>query len=138
MLAIVDSGPLYAVADASDADHRRCREVLERPDLSLIFPALVVTEVTYLIGNRLGAPAEAAFLRSLAEFEVEAPLPEEWPRIGQLVEDYGDLPLGGVDASLVAIAERLGTDLIVTLDHRHFSVIRPRHCDAFRLLPDQM
>jgi predicted nucleic acid-binding protein len=52
------------------------------------------------------------------------------------VEQYADFPLGAADASVVALAERLGTDLIVTLDHRHFGAVRPRHCPAFRLLPE--
>ena len=36
----------------------------------------------------------------------------------------------------VSLAERLNTDLIITLDRRHFSAVRPRHCPAFRLLPE--
>ena len=72
LIAIVDSGPLYAVVDADDDDHGRCLEVLQRTDLELVVPALVVAEVTYLVGRRLGALAEAAFLRGLEAFEVEA------------------------------------------------------------------
>lgn len=135
MLAIVDAGPLYAVVDRSDDDHARCLEVLQRPDLTLVIPALAVAEVTYLVGQRLGPTAEGAFLRGLEHFDVEAPAPADWVRIAELVEEYGDFPLGGTDASVVALAERLDTDLLVTTDHRHFSAVRPRHCVAFRLLP---
>ena len=135
-LAIVDAGPLYAVLDADDRNHQRSIEVLQRRDLELVIPALVVAEVTYIAGRRLGPTAEARFLRGLASFHVEAPAPDEWSRIAALVEQYRDFPLGGTDASVVALAERLGTDLIVTLDRRHFSAIRPRHASAFRLLPD--
>ena len=67
--------------------------------------------------------------------DVEAPLPEEWLRIGELVEEYGDFPLGGTDASVIALAERLETSLLLTLDRRHFLAVRPRHCEAFELLP---
>jgi uncharacterized protein len=56
--------------------------------------------------------------------------------VGELVAQYQDFPLGGVDASVVALAERLRTDLVVTLDQRHFRAVRPSHCPAFRLLPD--
>ena len=135
MIAIVDSGPLYAVVDADDDDHARCLEALTRADLELVIPALVVAEVTYMVGRRLRADAEAAFLRGLERFEVEAPAPEDWPRIGDLVERYRDYPLGGTDASLVALAERLDAEVVVTLDSRHFQAIRPRHRRAFRLLP---
>ena len=136
MLAIVDAGPLYAVTDVADEDHLRSLAVLRRPDLQLVIPALVVAEVTYVVGKRLGDRAEAAFLRGLRDFDVEAPAAEDWLRIGDLVEQYADFPLGGADASVVALAERLKTDVVVTLDVRHFAAVRPRHCDAFRLLPE--
>ena len=66
---------------------------------------------------------------------VEAPTPDDWPRIAELVKQYADLPLGGADASIVALAERLEIETIVTLDDRHFRAVRPRHRKAFRLLP---
>jgi predicted nucleic acid-binding protein len=56
-------------------------------------------------------------------------------RMAGLVETYLDLPLGIVDAAVVAIAERLELTEIATLDYRHFTVIRPRHVPAFTLLP---
>lgn len=105
-------------------------------DLELVVPALVVAEVTYFIGRRLGPPTEATFLRSLAAVEVEAPSVEDWPAIARLVERYADFPLGGTDASVAVLAERLGTDLIITLDRRHFAAIRMSNGEPFRLLPD--
>ena len=59
----------------------------------------------------------------------------DWHRIAELVDTYLDLPLGIVDASVVAIAERLGQTRIASLDHRHLGVVRPRHCDRFELVP---
>ena len=135
MLAVVDTGPLYAVVDEDDADHARCRAALEQADHRVIIPTLVIAETTYLIGTRLGPTVEAQFLKSLSRLPVEAPAPDDWPRIADLVHRYGDFPLGGTDASIVALAERLDIETIVTLDHRHFRAIRPRHRKAFRLLP---
>lgn len=135
MIAIVDTGPLYAAIDADDADHDACAAVLSDPSLRLVVPALVVAETSYLVGTRLGADVEAAFLRGLVELDVDAPEPDEWPRLAELVVEYGDFTLGATDASVVALAERPGTDVIVTLDHRHFRAVRPRHCAALRLLP---
>ncbi len=79
--------------------------------------------------------SEAAFLRGLDQLEIEAPIAGEWLRIGELVEEYADLGLGGTDASVVALAERLDARTVITLDRRHFTVVRPRHCDALELLP---
>lgn len=134
--AIVDSGPLIAAANKADPDFRRCLDVLQDPSLQLTIPALCVAEIVYSLGKRLGPRVEARFLAGLADFEVLAPKTEDWPRIAQLVETYEEFPLGGTDASVVALAERLDTDLIITLDRRHFTAIRPRHCDYFRLLPE--
>jgi predicted nucleic acid-binding protein len=135
VIAVVDTGPLYAAADADDADHESCVAALATPGLRLVVPALVVAEATYLVGTRLGPRAEAAFLRGLDELAVDAPVPEDWPRIADLVEQYAAMALGGTDASVVALAERLASDTLVTLDRRHFRSVRPRHCAAFRLLP---
>jgi uncharacterized protein len=135
LLAIVDTGPLYAVADADDDDHERCLEVLERVELDLVVPALVVAEATYLIGRRLGVRAEGAFLRGLAIFEVECPSAADWSAIADLVERYADFPLGGTDASIAVLADRLGTDLIVSLDTRHFGAVRSASGGTYRLLP---
>ena len=135
LIAIVDAGPLYAAADSDDEDHDRCVEVLRRQDLQLMIPTMVVAEATYFVGTRLGVSAEAAFLRGMASLELEAPSQEDWQRIADLVERYGDFPLGGADASVVALAERVGASVVVTLDHRHFAAVQPLHRPAFDLLP---
>ena len=134
MLAIVDTGPLFAWADRSDRDHDACLEVLRRSDLSLVIPGLVVAEAAFLIASRLGPGAEAAFFRALVAMDVEDSRPD-FARIAELVETYRDFPLGGVDASVVATAERLGAESVVTLDRRRLLAVRPRHCEAFRVLP---
>ena len=102
-----------------------------------MLPVLVVTEVSYLLGTRIGWETEVRFLGDLAAGEL---LPEpvdagDWVRIAELVAAYRDLPLGTVDASVVAVAERHRASHIATLDHRHFAVVRPNHIDAFDLLP---
>jgi predicted nucleic acid-binding protein len=59
-------------------------------------------------------------------------------RIAELVEQYASLPLGIVDASVIAIAERLNLTEVATADHRHFSIVRPKYVSAFRLLPEAL
>ena len=74
-------------------------------------------------------------LRGLGELEVEPPTSDEWDRIAELVDEYADLPLGGTDASVVALAERLDASVVITLDRRHFTVVRTRDGKALDLLP---
>jgi len=135
ILAVVDAGPLYAAADADDDDHAACLATLARPDLRPVFAAMAVAEATYFVGSRIGSAAERAFLEGLASLDVEGPSGEDFARMAELVEQYADWPLGGTDASIVALAERLQAPAIVTLDRRHFAAIRPRHRETFELLP---
>ena len=133
--AIVDSGPLVAAANSADPDHRACLAALQSPDLHLVIPALCVAEAAYVIQRRRGAATEARFLRGLQNFDVQAPAASDWTRMADLVERYADFPLGATDASVVSLAERLETDILITLDRRHFAAVRPQHCAHFRLLP---
>lgn len=102
----------------------------------LLVPTLVITEVAYLVRTRLGIEAEVHFLADLAEGTLiaEPVAPSDWLRIAELVATYRDLPLGTVDASVVAAAERLAVSEIATVDRRHFAVVRPV-TGPFTLLP---
>jgi uncharacterized protein len=133
----VDAGPLYAYVDADDDHHADCLTLLEGHPGPLLVPELVVTEVVYLLGTRLGAEAEVRFLGDFAAGNLiaEPVAAEDWLRMAELVGRYADLPLGSVDASVVAAGERLAVREVATLDRRHFGVVRPNHLDAFELLP---
>lgn len=137
MSLVLDTGPLYAIADRDDAQHASCLELLEGWVGPMWVPAPVVVESAWLIGSRLGATAEASFLRSVLtrELSVEDLTDGDYARCAELIETYADLPLGFVDAAVMAVAERLGIGSLATVDRRHFSVVRPRHVEAFELLP---
>lgn len=94
-------------------------------------------EVCYFLSTRATPKAEAAFLRSVAagSFTLVNLTTDDLERTAQLVERYRDLPLGTADSSIVAVAERLDVRHVLTLDRAHFSIVRPRHVDAFELLP---
>jgi len=134
---IWDTGPLFAATDIDDRDHSRCVELMRHTPAPLLMPIPVLTEVGYLLEREKGARAEAEFLRSIRTGQVMmVPLTAaDLDRMAELVETYSDFLLGLVDASVIAVAERLNADAIATLDHRHFSVVRPRHLSAFKLLP---
>jgi len=137
-MLVIDAGPLVAAAATADRNHERCVTLLANAPRPLVVPTLVVTEVAYFLGDRIGQVAEQAFARSLRDGElvVEPVEPRDWVRVCELLDRYRDLPLGIVDATVVATCERLGADTLATLDRRHFSVVRPSHCAALTLLPD--
>ena len=134
---IIDTGPLVAAANRKDPDHEACRDLLVRTPGVLIVPALVVAEATFMIERVGGSAAEARFLRSLRSrhYRIEAPTDRDLARCADLVEKYSDLSLGGTDATLIALAERLDETTIATLDHRHFRVVQPAHTSGFMLVP---
>jgi predicted nucleic acid-binding protein len=136
LIAICDTGPLFAAVDFSDDYHERSLDVLGRRDLDLAIPVLVIAEVCYFINKFLDASAEARFLRTLYSFDIHVPMSDDWPLIANLVERYSDFPLGATDASIAVLAERLGTDVVVTLDRRHFGALRMSDGRPFRLLPE--
>lgn len=137
MALILDTGPLYAALDRSDADHAACRRLIEAADEPLVIPAPVLVEVDYWIHVRLHAGVLVALLDDIVAgaYRVEALQPEDYRRIRELCDVYGDSDVGFVDAAVLAVVERLHEPKLATLDHRHFRVLRPRHVDGLRLLP---
>ena len=135
--ALVDTGILYALADKGDAWHRRAAASVVGFPGRLMVPASVIPEACYLLNSCLGPFAETAFLVSLnnREMSVEQMAGPDMVRTVEILKQYEDANIGFVDASLVAVAERLGINTILTTDRRHFSLIKPAHCSAFTLLP---
>ncbi len=100
-------------------------------------PQLVVGETAFLLESRLQVEAGAFLCADIAVGDLidVAVHAADWQRIAELVVRYANLPLGTVDASIVAAAERLGITRIATFDRRDLTVVRPRHVEAFELLP---
>ncbi|MDT7726504.1 MAG: uncharacterized protein QOI21_3080 [Actinomycetota bacterium] len=139
-MIVCDTGPLVAAAFSKDPDYHRCVELftgLHLANRQMVLPAPIVAEVGYLLAAKAGARAEALFLRSLGDGDLVTVelTPADYTRMADLVEQYADLPLGTSDAAVIALAERMDVDEVATLDHRHFTVVRPRHVRAFTLLP---
>jgi predicted nucleic acid-binding protein len=135
---VLDTGPILALLDAGDPDHRRCVELVEELGEDLVVPAAVLVEVDYWLLKLLGHDAWAVFVDDLARgaYRLAGLEIADLQRAAELERTYHDLDLGLVDASVIALCERLGEPKVATLDRRDFSVVRPRHCEALRLLPD--
>ena len=137
MIVIADTGAIYALLDRHDSWHERVRAWWGTAQARIVLPHAILPEVAWLVGKRLGADAESAFARALAanEFVLEELVAGDFPVIAELVSRYRDLPLGFVDASLLAVASRLGSSTILTTDRKHFSVARLPDGGVPRLVP---
>jgi uncharacterized protein len=137
---LVDTNVLYALADRRDKHHARCANWLQYTSDVLMVPATVLAETCYLIDRTLGPTAEAAFLDSVGmgpecTFQLVDLVDSDLRRMSHLVRQYADLRLGGTDASIVAICERLAIVTIATVNLRDFGTVRPSHVHAFTTVP---
>lgn len=137
MAIIADSGAVYGLYDRHDTFHSGLRTAVETARDRIVLPAPVLGEIDYLLRARLGNAALLRFLEDIQEgaFVVEMVTLADLRRCAVLIAKYQDLDLGLSDASVVAIAERLGANRILTVDQRDFRAIRSVQGRPFRLLP---
>ena len=138
---LCDTGALLDYLVATAPDHRAFREAIDLSGTRYL-PGLVLAEVDYFL--RKERPAMAALVRDVSRgaFTYAAPTLAILDRAMDIDRQYGDLGLGLVDASIVALAEELGVHRLATRDVRHFSAVRLRGGKRFDLVvrpsrPDQ-
>jgi uncharacterized protein len=134
---LADTNIWLAAADRRSGRHEQCAALVREHRGELAAPVPVIAEAAWLILDRLGTAAQAAFVRMVTAGAL-TPVdlaPADWQRCEELVTTYASLRLDLIDASLAAVAERLGHTTLATLNHRDFHVIRPRHATAFHLIP---
>ncbi|MDP3711854.1 MAG: PIN domain-containing protein [Mycobacteriales bacterium] len=134
---LCDTGVLLSAADTDEPQHHVCAGLIRAHRGQLAVPVPVVPETAWLLESRLGSDAEVRFLRLITSGTVRVLdlTQDDYVRCAELVAQYADLGLGFVDASIVTVAENLGLAELATLNHRDFAVVRPRHVEAFTLLP---
>jgi predicted nucleic acid-binding protein len=137
MSLLLDTGFLYALLNRKEKNHERVVTVARTVHEPVILPVPAITEVAYLLLRDIGSEAAADFIASLASTDLvlESPQASDYFRAAQVIQQYSDAHVDFVDALIVAMAERLAVTRILTLDVRHFAMLRPSHCDAFELLP---
>ncbi len=137
MIVVADTGAVYALLDRDDAWHRRVSDWWGSAGARIILPQMILPEIAWLVGTRLGAEAEVAFVQAVAdgEFELDEMRSEDLAPTATLVRRYRDLPLGFVDAAVLVGAARLGAGAILTTDRRHFGVVRLPGLEPPTLVP---
>jgi predicted nucleic acid-binding protein len=134
---ILDTGPIVAALNEQDPDHRRCADLLAEAE-DLLVPSPVLVEVDYWLVKLGGVSVWTNFVADITRgaYLIAHPTDVDLARAAELEQTYEDLDLGLVDACTVTLCERFGETKVATLDRRHFSVVRPRHCSHLTLLPE--
>ena len=136
MEVIADTGFIVALTNRSDQYHEIVKKIYHQQQ-DILVPQTVLAEVSYFIGKKVGIKVVSAWLKGLPQSKLTVlPLLEtDILRTAEILEQYHDSRIDFVDASVMAMAERLNITKILTLDRRDFSIFRPKHCRTFILIP---
>lgn len=136
-MIIADTSGLIAFFSESGHQHERVASWLDKNDDVMVISPFVMAELDYLVATRKGVDAELAVLAELAggAYELAEITTDDVATAGEVIARYRDLGIGLADASLVVLAQRYRTRTILTLDHKHFSVLRPLDGGLFKIVP---
>jgi len=135
---LIDTGAIVALLDRDDGWHARCIDAFRSLRLPLVTSAAVLTEVFHLVGDRRHDVVAAwKFVRSGA-LSVAPITDEDLPALDALMARYHDRPMDFADATLVHLAEREGTSVVLTIDHGDFETYRLDRRRKFRIVPAPM
>jgi predicted nucleic acid-binding protein len=123
---VADTGAIVALIDADDDHHETLLSLYEERPAEWILPWAILPEVDYLLGTHVSERAQRAFIADLGSgaFTVEWGSQLDLARARKICEQYRSLKLGLVDASVMAVAERLKARAIATLDVRDFAAVK--------------
>lgn len=135
-MIVVDTSVVVAFMNRGDGHHDVVRDWIEEAEEEFFTTPLAIAEMDHLVLRYAGLPAAQALWRDLERGAYQV---EWWPTAVRetvaIAKRYAPLEIGLTDASLVALAARLDTEHIATLDERHFRQVKPKGSPAFTLLP---
>ena len=136
-MIIADTSGLVAFFSETGQHHEAVTKWLEKNDDVMVVSPYVIAELDYLVATRKGVDAELAVLKELAggAYELATMNAEDLIAARAVIARYRDLDIGLADASQVVLAQRYRTRTILTLDHKHFSVMRPLGGGTFKIVP---
>lgn len=134
---LLDTSGFLAAQAPDQRQHLPCAAALAAATGPLVLSPFVLAELDYLVTKALGVGGEIRLLAEVARrtYSLEPFGHEDVGEALAVVEQYRDLPIGLADASLVVLSRRLRTLEILTLDERHFRVLRGAGDRPFRILP---
>lgn len=132
---LMDTGALVSILDRSQSRHDEFLDFYQRWEGAVVSTEAVLTEASHLLMRVHGGA------RTCLDFFIHGgatlipPDQRTLQRCRDLIHKYSDLPMDYADATLVALAEELGTALVFTTDRRDFGIYRIGAGKGFEILP---
>lgn len=136
-MILLDTSGFLAAQAPDQRQHEACAGVLRDASGPFVLSPFVLAELDYLVGKILGVDGEVRLLEEVVRRAyVHAPFADrDLEEARAVIDRYRELRIGLADASLVVLSRRYSTLDILTLDARHFRVLRGHGGKPFRLLP---
>ena len=136
-MILLDTSGLLAALFRDQRQHSNCARVLLETTLPLVLSPFVLAELDYLVRKLAGISTEMELLAEVARgaYELVEFRAHDVESARTIIQEHGDLSVGLADASLVVLSRRLRTNEILTLDERHFRVLRGFSNKPFKILP---
>lgn len=136
-MILLDTSGLLAAIDSSQREHVACASALRESRGPRLLSPFVLAELDYLLGMRVGSHAQTALLDEVSRgaYQLERFETDDLGAAAKVIARYQKLRIGLADASIVVLGERHGVRDLLTLDRRHFGVVRRSNGRPFRLLP---
>jgi len=138
MEAIIDTSAIISLVDRSCEHHHKISDIIDKGDFRLIVPSPVIPEACYMLNKKFGTSIEIKFIEEIISVNLHIEIIKfpDLVRIAEILKKYSTLDIGYVDGAIVAIAERLKINCILTLDRKHFNSLIPLGFDYFEIYPE--
>ena len=136
-MLLVDTSGLLAAIDAGQRRHADCAAVIAGDSGPFLLSPFVLAELDYLLATRVGTKAQHAFIDEVVRgaYRLEPFDAADVAAAKRVMVKYPEIEPGLADASIVVLAARHSIRDVLTLDRRHFDVIRQANGRPFRVRP---
>lgn len=120
---LIDAGPLIALFDASEKNHRNIKKFLKEHPYRYVSTIAVFTEVSHMLDFSISAQQDFykwVMYKGVIIGDINQ---NDMPHLVDLAGKYADLPMDFADATLVITAEKTGIREIISLD-KDFDIYR--------------
>ena len=132
---LLDTGAFVALLDRSEARHVDCVAALEGWTGAVLTTEAVLTETLHLVAPSWSAQRAALEFLFRGAVALVPSSEASLRRVGALMERYRNLPMDFADATLVVLAEDVGSNHVLSLDRRGFATYRLFGKQSFTVMP---